>query len=120
MAKVAGTAYVKVDGQQIALRGNFKIKPSNVVRESITGLDGYHGFKETPTVTGFTMDVTDRPEVSVQKLAKLEDVTVTVNLINGKTYVLRNAVQIGEIEISADDGMFTLTFEGKSMEEMIA
>jgi hypothetical protein len=45
MAKVAGTAFVKIDGQQVALRANFKIKPSSVQRESIVGLDGYHGYK---------------------------------------------------------------------------
>jgi hypothetical protein len=120
MAKVAGTAFVKIDGQQVALRGNFKIKPSGVQRESIVGLDGYHGYKETPTVPGFEMDVTDRPEVSIKKLANLTNVTIVAELINGKNYILRNAVQMAEIELNADDGTFTLHFESPEMEERTA
>ena len=46
------------------------------------------------------------------------DVTVTVELANGKVYVLRNAWTSTAREFKAADGQATVRFEGMAAEEM--
>ena len=48
--RIAGVAYVKVDGTQYPLRGNFTVSPSNVERQMLAGQDGVHGYSEIPRV----------------------------------------------------------------------
>ena len=45
---LAGTASVTVDGTTYMVEGAFKYRPSTVKRETLTGMDGVHGYKETP------------------------------------------------------------------------
>lgn len=44
--RLAGTAYVTVDGLTIMVAGQFKYSPSKYKRETLTGMDGVHGYKE--------------------------------------------------------------------------
>ncbi len=45
---LAGTAYLTVDGTRYSLVGETKYSPSKVTRETVKGMDGVHGYKETP------------------------------------------------------------------------
>lgn len=45
--RLAGTAYVTVDGITVMVAGSFKYSPSRVKRETVMGMDGVHGYKET-------------------------------------------------------------------------
>ncbi len=116
MAKVAGTAFFSINGVQYSLRGNLKVSLGDVERESVVGMDAYHGVKETPAAPFMECDLTDRPEIDLNTLSELENVTITVNLINGKVGVLRNAYQMNKIELNAADGLYTVRFEGESGE----
>lgn len=112
MAAVAGTAYFAIDGTQYALRGNVTASLGDVQRESVVGLDGYHGHKEEPRPSFIQVELTDTPEVDMNTVERLDDVTVTVELIGGKTGVLRNAVQVNQLELNVADGMYSVRFEG--------
>lgn len=116
MAKIAGTAEITINGEKHLLRGNMKVAISDKKRETIMGLDGYHGVKETLLPCYIECDLTDRPSLDPKILAELSDATVIVRLINGKTATLRNATQINQIEVNAEDGLFTVRFEGPSGE----
>lgn len=118
--KVAGVCYLKVDGRQYELRGNLKVSPSDIEREGVAGMDGVHGYIERPRVPFVEGDVTDGGGLSVLGLERLSGVTVTVELANGKTYVLRDAWTSGAREIDAAQGQMTVRFEGKSCEELTA
>jgi len=115
---VAGMAFIKVDSKQYNLRGNLKIKIAKVEREGIVGLDGVHGHKVTPVLPSFEMDITDAPDLSIEELNAIEDATITVELLNGKNYLLRNAWCASAIELDAAEGQFTASFEGMSGEEI--
>jgi len=112
MAKVAGTCYFKVNGKQYSLRGDLEISLGNRVRESVVGLDSYHGIKETPAASSIKGKFTDKADVDINDLQNLTDVTVTAELINGKVAVLRNATQMEDIALNAEDGSFEMRFEG--------
>jgi hypothetical protein len=112
MAKVAGTAFFQIDGVQYSLRGNMTCSLGDTERESVVGLDQFHGYKEMPRASWIECDLTDRPEIDMNTIESLVDVTVTVILFNGKTGVLRNAVQINKLELKVEDGLYTVKFEG--------
>jgi hypothetical protein len=119
MAKIAGTAFITVDGESLSLRGNFTIRMGKE-RESIVGLDDYHGEKELPMAEGMDLDVTDRGDVSIRRLADMANVTIMGQLINGKTYILRNATQMKQIEVNVEDATIPLSFNGPRVEEVLA
>lgn len=112
MAKVAGTAYFKVNGLQYSIRGNMTIALGGVERESVVGLDGYHGIKETPVAAFIECDITTTADLDIATLQRAENVTVTAELSNGKVAVLYNAYQVNNLEIDAVEGQLTARFEG--------
>lgn len=116
MAKVAGTAFITIDGVQYSLRGNMNISLGNAHRETVVGLDQYHGIKEIPEAGTIECDLTDQPTLDLNILEALDNITVTVELINGKTATLRNATQMNHLTLNAEDGKMTVKFEGPSGE----
>lgn len=46
--RLAGTAYVTVNGVTVMVEGSFKYQVSKVNRTTLTGMDGVHGYKEKP------------------------------------------------------------------------
>jgi hypothetical protein len=116
---IAGTAYLKVDGNQLALKGNLTVSGSSVERTGIAGQDQVHGYQELPRVPYIEADVSTVPEqTTTEELELMTDVTVTADLVNGFTYVLRNAWVKGPIEINTHDGQYRIRFEGLDCDEM--
>lgn len=116
--RVAGIAYVKWDGRQIAARGKWKSNILPTKREGIAGQDGVHGYKEMPRVPMISGDVTYVEGSSIEELHKITDATITLELANGKTHVLRNAWHSDESEVDSEEGSFPVKFEGISGEEI--
>ena len=112
MAKVAGTAFFLVDGIRYSLKDNFTVALTEIERESVVGLDGFHGVKENIVPAFMECDITDREDLDIDALNRAEDVTVTAELNNGKVGVLRNAYQINQLELGVDEGELTARFEG--------
>lgn len=110
--KVAGTATVHFNGQKYLLRGNMNVLIGNVARESVFGIDGYHGIKETAHAAAIECDITDTSDIDWNAIEQMANVTVQVNLINGKQAILRNAYQVNELQLSVDNGQVTVRFEG--------
>lgn len=120
MGPVAGTAYIKVDAAMLPLRGNLTVSLSAVERQGIAGQDGVHGFSELPRVQYIECDVTTKQEISLEALDGITNATVTAELINGNTYVLREAWTRGPLEINAREGQFRIRFEGSGGDELLA
>jgi len=115
---IAGTAYLKVNSGMIPLKGNLTVSGSPMERTGIAGQDGVHGYQELPRVPYIEGDVSTLPEISTEALEAIIDASVTAELINGTTYVLRNAWVKGPIEVNTHDGQFRIRFEGMSCDEM--
>nr|WP_314074883.1 phage tail tube protein [uncultured Roseococcus sp.] len=116
--QVAGTAYVKLDGGQLALKGNLKIQPSDVNRAGVKGLDGIHGFKEGAEIPFIEVEVTDIPDVSLIALKRVKNSTVTAEVANGKVFVLSNAWSCPPFDLDGGEGQVTIKFEGLSCNEL--
>src|SRR5262245_27245339 len=116
--RVAGIAFIKVDGDQLPLRGNFKCSPSSLSREGVGGQDGVHGYKEMPHIPSIVGDVTLDPGVSITRLERITNATVTAKLANGRLYVLTEAWAKGPFELDTVDGKTEVAFEGITCEEI--
>ena len=115
---VAGTAFVRVDGRQYPLRGNFTISPSAVERTMQAGQDGVHGYQELPRVPFIEGDITLHPDLSMDDVSRPTDATITADLLNGKTYVLRNAICKDALELNSREGTVRVRWEGLSCDEI--
>ncbi len=108
MSKVAGTCYVKVDGEQLVVSGGISVPMTDVIRETI--VPGY--YKETERTPYVVVTAVVDGDFPVAKLKAGTDMTVTAELANGKTYVLSSAYLVEEPEYSTEDGTTELRFEG--------
>ncbi len=116
--RIAGIAWLKVDGRQYPLRGGFTVSPSPTERTGIAGQDYVHGYSEMPRVPFIEGDVSTTPEVSLETLQDVTDATVQAELANGKKYVLRNAWTKSAFEINTRDGQIRVRFEGLDCQEI--
>ena len=84
----AGIIYVKVDGRQYDAKGAYTYNLGKPKRDAIIGADGVHGYKETPQVAFIEGAVTDSDELDLATLVTADNVTVTLELNNGKVVTL--------------------------------
>jgi Phage tail tube protein len=116
--RIAGIAFLLVDGTQYALHGNFTVSPSAVERAGIAGQDRVHGYSELPRVPFIEGDVSLVPELSVDTVEAITNSTVTAELANGKTYVLREAWCKSALELNTREGITRVRFEGRGCDEI--
>jgi hypothetical protein len=117
--RVAGVAYVYVDGQQYPLRGNLTVSIDTIEREGAPGQDGIHGYIERPRVPWIEGDFSDIGRLSLTVIQRMTDCTVTAELANGKQYILRNGWTSTAREFNAADGQATVRWEGMAGEEVL-
>ena len=112
MAKIAGTCYVKVDGQQLSLTGGIEVPMNTKVRDDVVGMAGDVDYKEThraPYTKGTFKVPKDFP---IDKLMNSDQMTITSELANGLVYVLTEAWQFGEANYNPEEGTVDLEFHG--------
>lgn len=118
--RIAGVAYVYVDGNQYPLRGNLTVSIDTIEREGVPGQDRIHGYIERPRVPWIEGDFSDLGGLSLVALQRMSDVTVTAELANGKQYIIRNGWTSTAREFDAAEGQATVRWEGMSSEELMA
>jgi hypothetical protein len=117
---LAGTAQITVDGNSYMLEGSAKYSPSTVKRETLMGMDGYHGVKETPVPGSISFSARDKGDLVVFNFNTMRNVTVVLQLANGKTIVGRNMASVDSQEVDSTEATFDLKFEGPSVTEQTA
>ena len=117
--RIAGVAFLKVDGEQFALRGSLTISIDGFERTGVAGMDGVHGYTEVPRIPFIEGDFSDIRGLSLARLSQICNSTVTAETLNGKTYLLRNAWTSAARELDAAEGSVTVRFEGMSGEEIM-
>lgn len=110
--RVAGTAYIKVDGIQLVVTGAIECPLNDKERESIDGAPGYFSEKDRqPFVRLEALHTYDFP---IEKITQGTDMTVQAELNNGKSYVLSGAYLVGESDSESEEGKISLEFNGES------
>jgi len=116
--RVGGIIFIKIDGAQYRAKGSWTYNLGQPKRESVVGADGVHGYKEMPQVAVLEGTITDSLELSAQDLMNVKDATITVDLANGKTIVLKDAWFAGDGNITTEEGEIEARFEGMNAEEI--
>jgi hypothetical protein len=108
--KVAGTCYIKVDGDQLVVNGGVECSASKVKRETI--VPGY--FKEEDLTPFIKVDAIKVPGMDLSKLTSATNMTVTAEFKDGSSYVLSGAYTVDDVTFNGDDAKLALKFEGIS------
>ncbi len=117
-ARVGGIIYVKVNGELIPAKGDYSYNPGVPKRSAVVGADGPHGYTEEPQVPFIEGATTDRSGLDLKGLLATDNATITLELANGKVFVLRDAYYAGEGTVTTKEGEIPLRFEGLSGEEL--
>lgn len=115
--RVSGLLYVRVDGVQRNAIGNWTYNLGSPKREAVVGMDRVHGYKEMPQVAFIEGEITDQKDLDLAALQALEDATLTLELANGKTIVLRDAWYAADGDVGTENANIQVRFEGLSAEE---
>ncbi|MFZ6724709.1 phage tail tube protein [Undibacterium sp. MH2W] len=116
--RLAGIAYLSVDGQTFMLAGDLGYSVSKVTRETVIGQDRVHGYTEKPHAGFISGTIRDAGGLSVASFNAMSNVTVTCELANGKTVVGRNMWTTEAQEVKTAEGTFEVKWEGFSVEEV--
>lgn len=110
--RIAGVCYIKLDGEQLEVKGSVEVPLSSTMRETQMGANGPAGFSEMAQRPFIKLTAFFPPNFPIEKVTESTDLTVTAELANGKTYVLSQAWMEGEGTVSNDDGTTELEFSG--------
>jgi hypothetical protein len=116
--RVAGLITLKVGGEIQDAKGDFTYNLGKPLREAVVGKDGVHGYKETPQVAFIEGTITDRLTLDVGALATGKDLTIILELANGKTVSLGQAWFAGNGNVNTGEGEIEVRWEGKEAEEI--
>ena len=117
--RIAGVAFLKVNGNMMALRGNLTVSPSPMERAMIAGQDYVHGYSELPRVPFIEGDFSTLQGLSLENIAAMVNVNVTAELANNTNYVLLEGCCRAALEINAREGQFRVRFEGTQCNEIL-
>lgn len=111
--RLAGVASMMIDGVAYSLAGDFTYSTASVSRETLKGLDGVHGYKEMPRQPFISATLRDGQGVTVDNFTNMTNVTLSIQLANGKLIIGRNMWTVGEgAEVKSEEGTFEVRFEG--------
>jgi predicted heme/steroid binding protein len=113
MARVAGTCYIKVDGQQLDVSGGIEATINDVAREEIMSATGHVGYKEMPVPQRVSLKTYFTADFPLEKIRSASNMTITCEFPNGRVYTLSNAYLKGEKTASSESGEIDLEFVGE-------
>ena len=115
----AGIIIFKIGGIQRQAKGSFTYNFGKPKRDAIVGHDTVHGYKELPQVSQIQGIITDASDLDVATdILDITNTTITLELANGKVFVLRNAWYSGEGNITTEEAEIEVQFQGLSGTEI--
>lgn len=118
--RIGGTVFLKRNGQLLKVKPGATYSLGKPMREAVLGADAIHGYSEKPQTPYIEATISDGPDVDLEALQAADDDTITLELINGKTVVLRNAWAAGQWTVNTDTGEISARWEGLSAAEVKA
>lgn len=117
MARRAGTISFTANGVRYDAVGNFTYGLGTEEREVLKGPDRVHGYKAMPGTPFIEGEIRDAADLDLKAFFNLTDATVTLQLANGKSVVLREAWYAGEGTGQTEEANVVARFEGLSAAE---
>jgi hypothetical protein len=113
-----GTLFFKVDAVAYDLAGTFNIKWGGIVRDPVVGPNAVNGYKTKYAAPMVDCELQDGDAVLLATLQRMGNNTQTIELENGKSYVMINAWQNGDITLDAAETKIKTAFAAKFIEEL--
>jgi hypothetical protein len=107
-----GIAYLSIDGQTYRVAAELTYDPGSVDRETLKGQDGIHGVKITPRAPFISAVIRESGGLSVADFNAMDDVTIFIEELNGKSVTGRSMWQVGETAVNTEEGTVTVRWEG--------
>jgi len=114
MKPVGGTVYVQIDGRQVAAKGNWTFNIGNPKQEQ-----QQHGITSMWQPSKLEGVITDVEEEDMDALTQLQGATLTLELQNGKTWVMREGSFTGDGDATTEAGEIAVTFESRHKLEKV-
>jgi hypothetical protein len=116
--KIAGAFSLKVDGALQNAYGEFTYRPSVPKRTAVKDSIGTVGFSEEVQEPYIEGEILDRGDLDLEKAVTIEDATITLELINGKTFTLEHAWYAGDATVKTSKANIHVRYEGRRGEEI--
>ncbi|WP_424138166.1 phage tail tube protein [Roseomonas chloroacetimidivorans] len=110
--RLAGGAYLTTDGIGWAVVGEPGYRLSSVTRETMASMSGIDGYSEKPQAPYIKAQVRDMPGLSIADLGDMTNVTVELQLNNGKIVTGIGMWLAGAPEVNSTDATCSVQFEG--------
>lgn len=115
--RLAGTVFVSVDGQTIPIVADCEWTVSDITRESLLGMDGFHGYSEKPAICHMQATFRDTGDRLAATFRDMVNVTVVFELANGKTIIGANMITTEAIVVNSTDATSRVRWEGPAILE---
>ena len=116
--RVAGTIFVKIDGELLDCEGEFTFGYGNSERTSLVGSHGrVVGYSEEPKVPYIEGNIFNTGSADVETILSADGVTITLEQANGKTAKLSPAWQVKEGQNSTGKSVVPVRWEGEDLDE---
>lgn len=111
--RLAGIAFITVDGQSYMLEADAAYKVSKVKRETKVGQDTVHGYGEKPEPGMISATLRDAQGLSVASINAMTNSTVVLQLANGKTIIGSRMWTVDVQEVKTAEATFEVKWEGR-------
>lgn len=116
---VGGLLALKLDGAVYSAVGSFTFNQGLPVRTSLIGATGVDGYSQAPQAAFIEGEIRDGSEIDLAKLVQADEITVSLELANGKTFVLSQARYIGEGTGNTAESNFPVRFESSQQGQFV-
>lgn len=110
--RVAGICYIKVDGEQLELKGSMEAPLMATKNETVMASAGVAGRKETPVAPYIKGKFVFTKNFPAKKLEG-DNLTITAEFANGKVYTISQGYVVGDVPVNGEEGEVDLEFNGK-------
>jgi hypothetical protein len=117
--RLAGVTGLTIDGNSYMVVSDVTWSPGRWRRETLTGLDGVHGFSETPLAGYVEATLRDAGSISISDFTEMRCVEVQVTLASGKVVAGSNMWNTTALEVRAAEGTFQVRFDGADVMETL-
>ncbi len=114
-ANLAGTATFYLNGAAVGLRAEFTYMLPEDKRESLVGMDGFHGWKLTPGIAQVKVKLDNASDTDIRGMAQVD--RIVAELANGKTISGGPFKTTEQPNADVTEGTVEMTYEGPNLVE---
>ena len=120
MSKIHGQATLRINGQVYESEDDATLKPGGFNNTPRMIGQKFH-YSQTTLAASVVCKIPVTAETSLRELQEMNEAEVTFESDTGKTFIVRNAAQTRDLELTGGDsgGTVELEFMGEPAEEMI-